>query len=116
MNNNTPPSNGKVRNILASGIFPNLTTETELDKGDTLYVVMDKYCTTVIMMPGLKKPFSTNRRKYADYVAKEKGNGAVVRTLREAIDLTMRSPCNLPPDHKLYSKDRSAPKVHKSTL
>jgi len=95
----------------------NLITDTEINKkGKVLYVVMDKYRTTVVKQPGLEKPFSTHNKKFADSVAREIGEknpkfGGVVETLRDALKLVSTSPCNLPKDHPKYNKDKRAPKI-----
>lgn len=87
----------------------NLLTTTEFNKSGPLYVVMDKFRTTVLQTPGSNKPFFTKKRKYAEYVAREAGG--VVETFRDAIGLVASSPCNLPHDSKLYSADKTAPKL-----
>lgn len=89
----------------------NLITDTEVSKSPTLWVIMDKYCTTVIQLPGVNTPFNTTSHKYAKSVAREVGNGAHVVKYRDALKLVATSPCNLPHDHPQYNADKRAAKI-----
>lgn len=114
------PSTPKSRLIVTpdeaalEGIKLNLITNKDQNrtKGGILWVVMDKYCTTVVRWPGQTKPFHTKSKKYAEQVAKE-GDG-VAKPLREALELVASSPCNLPKDSRQYNSDPKAPKIRLS--
>lgn len=86
-----------------------LLTRKQRSKYSQQYVVMDRYRTTVLQVPGTGLPFCNTSKRHVDAVAAEVGG--VCETLLDAIELVASSPCNFPKDSKHYDQRKSAAKL-----
>lgn len=87
----------------------NIMTNKTRKKGSVIWVVMDRYRTTCLQVPGTGKAFGSHLKKFVETVATEVGG--VVEALGDAMHYVACSPCNLPKEHPAYKADKAAPKL-----